>query len=116
MLRAEPRGFALLRYKTLGFVTFHPNCQKISKKVLTLYPRGYIIKSQQRGTPQRTKGSKTMFKDYKVEFIGANGNRNYRMFDTEKEAIKHYEKCNGEAVIKKYNPETFEYEVIKDAK
>ena len=54
-----------------------------------------------------------MMKDYIVEFIGAKGNRNYRQFDTEKQAMKHYEKCNGEAIVKKYNPETFNYEVIK---
>lgn len=55
-------------------------------------------------------------KDYIVYFIGAKGNRNTRQFDTEAQAMKFYDKCNGEAIVKKYNPETFEYEVIKDVK
>lgn len=55
-------------------------------------------------------------KDYKVEFIGTKGNRNYRFFDNEKQATNFYNKCNGEAVIKKYNVDTFEYEVIKGVK
>lgn len=55
-------------------------------------------------------------KDYIVYFIGAKGNRNTRQFDTEAQAMKFYDKCNGEAIVKKYNPETFEYEVIKEVK
>lgn len=55
-------------------------------------------------------------KDFIVTYIGAKGNRNNRSFDTEKQAMNLYNKCNGEAIVKKYNPETCEYEVIKGIK
>lgn len=55
-------------------------------------------------------------KDYIVSYIGAKGKRNNRSFDTEKQAMALYNKCGGEAVVKKYNPETCEYDVIKGVK
>lgn len=54
-------------------------------------------------------------KDYLVSFIGSKGNRNSKSFDTEKQAIKFYEKCNKQAIVKKYNAETFEYDIILKA-
>ena len=53
-------------------------------------------------------------KDYKVEFIGNKGHRNYRTFDSMDKAMKFYNKLKGEAIIKKYNPETFTYDVVYD--
>lgn len=53
-------------------------------------------------------------KNYTVTFIGNKGNRNYRSFKTEKQAIKFYEKCSKQAIVKKYNEKTLQYEIILD--
>ena len=53
-------------------------------------------------------------KDYKVEFIGNKGHRNYRTFDSMDKAMNFYNKLHGEAIVKKCNPETFVYDVVYD--
>lgn len=51
-------------------------------------------------------------KDYIVKFIGAKGNANNRSFDSYEKAKKFATNC-GDYIISKYNPETFEYDVIE---
>ena len=89
------------------------NGNKLSKKGCKTTQKALYYNYSKR--QDKTKGSKKM-KDYIVEFIGSKGNRNRKQFDTEKLAMNFYYKCNGEAIVKKYNAESFEYEVIKGVK